>query len=178
MLLKNYTKNIFNSECNPSYQGVHCIAKLDQDISEALPYLNASLGGFEYLNDPPAVTFKVHGKLITVQSDQIAVNALKDEAEAEKILSWMQREINDAWENRDNIEPRRIGAPKPKLIEVLKRLPKTNCKECGFATCMVFAAKATEGVCTADDCPQLENEDKDKLKAYMKPFQLEEYYSM
>ena len=53
---------------------------LDQDISPALPYLNAVLGGFEYIKDPPSVTFRIQGKLLTVHGDKIAVNALQDEA--------------------------------------------------------------------------------------------------
>ena len=43
MLLKGYQKEIFRPKCNPSFQSVHCIAHLDQDIGEALPYLNATL---------------------------------------------------------------------------------------------------------------------------------------
>jgi len=35
------------------------------------------LGGFEYLSDPLAVTFRVQGKLITVHGKKIAVNALQ-----------------------------------------------------------------------------------------------------
>ena len=120
MLLKSYKKEIFRPECNPSFQSLHCIAHLEQDVSEALPYLNATLGGFEYLKDPPAVTFRVHGKIITVHSRDIAVNALKDEEEADKILEWLKREINEAWEKRNEIEPRYEGAPKPKVLEILK----------------------------------------------------------
>ena len=86
MLLKGYTKEISRPECNPSFQSLHCIAHLDQDIREALPYLNSVLGGFEYFKDPPAVTFRTRGKIITVHPREIAVNALKDEEEADKIL--------------------------------------------------------------------------------------------
>ena len=84
---------------------MHCIAELDEDVSDALPYLNVVLGGFEYIVDPPSVTFKAYGKLITVYGRRIAVNALKDEAEAETILTWLKKEINEAWENREWIEP-------------------------------------------------------------------------
>ena len=99
------------------------------------------------------MTFRIHGKIITVHPREIAVNALKDEAEAEKILQWLQREINEAWQKRDHIEPSYEGAPKPKLLEVLKLLPKTNCSECGQPTCMVFASLVSQGVKTAEDCP-------------------------
>lgn len=45
---------------------------------------------------------------------KIAINALKDKAEADKILEWLKRKINDAWDKRDEIEPRYEGMPKPK----------------------------------------------------------------
>lgn len=170
MLLKSYSKEISRPACNPGFESVHCIARLDQDISAALPYLNAVLGGFEYLENPPAVTFRAQGKLITVQGRQIAVNALKDENEADKILQWLKREINAAWENRDSIEPSYEGAPKPKLIEILKLLPKTNCKECGGPTCMVFAARMAEGVKGPEDCPSVGAENKQRLEEYMRQF--------
>ena len=173
MLLKSYRKEISRPECNPSFQSLHCIAYLDQDIGEVLPYLNAVLGGFEYLKDPPAVTFRIHGKLITVHSDKIAINALKNEEEADKILQWLIREINETWEKRDQITPSYEGAPKPKVFEILKRLPKTNCRQCGFPTCTVFAAKVAEGAKGPEDCPALDEEAKKALLEYMSQFRLD-----
>ncbi len=102
MLLINYSKEIFRPECNPGFESLHCIAHLDQDISEVLPYLNAVLGGFDYLKDPPAVIFRSQGKLITVHGNKIAINALRDEAEADKILGIAQdatqQEVKQAYE--------------------------------------------------------------------------------
>jgi ArsR family metal-binding transcriptional regulator len=151
---------------------VQCYAHLEQDVGTALPYLNANLGGFEYIVDPPSVTFKAQGKLITVHGHKIAVNALKDEAEAQKIIEWLKREINEAWENREEIEPVFEGQQKPKLIEILKLLPRTNCKECGLPTCMVFADRLAEGAKSSDDCPLLEGYGKKALNEYMAEFTL------
>ncbi len=173
MLLQSYRLEIFNNECMPGAMTVQCFAHLDQDVSAALPYLNSTLGGFEYVSDPPAVTFRPQGKLITVHGRKIAVNALKDEAEAKTIIEWLKREINDAWENREEIEPVFQGRQKPKLIEILKLLPKTNCGECSAPTCMVFASMVVEGAKGAEDCPPLENSAKQKLNAYMAKFSLE-----
>ena len=170
MLLISYRKEIFRPECNPSFQSLHCIAHLDQDITEALPYLNATLGGFEYLKNPPAVTFRIQGKILTVHPREIAVNALRDEEEADKILEWLKREINDAWENRDKITPSYEGAPKPKILEILKLLPKTNCRECGQPTCMVFATLAAQGVKDAEDCSALTEDNKRLLQTYLARF--------
>ncbi|CAB1062672.1 Fe-S cluster domain protein [Olavius sp. associated proteobacterium Delta 1] len=173
MLLKSYSKKIFRPECNPGFESVHCIAHLDQYISEVLPYLNAVLGGFDYLKDPPAVIFRSQGKLITVHGDKIAINALRDEAEADKILEWLKREVNDAWANRESIVPCYDGAPKPKVIEILKLLPRTNCRECGEPTCMVFAARMAEGLKGLKDCPPLGAENKLRLEEYMSQFKFE-----
>jgi ArsR family metal-binding transcriptional regulator len=173
VLLKTYTKEIFRPECNPRFESLHCVAHLDQDISGVLPYLNAVLGGFEYLKDPPTVTFKVYGKLITVQPRQIAVNALRDEEEADKILEWLKREINDAWERREEITPSYEGAPKPRVLEILKLLPRTNCHECGQPTCMVFAAKIAEGAKGPEDCTPLKEDMRVKLEKYMSDFRFD-----
>lgn len=173
MLLENYRLEIFNSACDPDAMSVHCHAHLDQDVGQALPYLNTVLGGFTFIQDPPSVTFKAHGKLITVHGRKIAVNALKDEAEARKIVEWLKREINEAWENRDQITPSYQGSPRPQLIEILKLLPKTNCRKCGLPTCMVFAAQAVDGVRGAGDCPDLTDVNATKLSEYLDRFHFE-----
>ena len=173
MLLKGYTKEIFRPECNPGFESVLCIAHLNQDVSEVLPYLNTVLGGYEYIKNPPAVIFRSQGKLITVHGNKIALNALRDEAEANKILEWLRREINDAWENRDDIDPCYEGTPKPKVIEILKLLPKSNCKECGDPTCMVFATRMAEGVKGPEDCPPLGAVNKQRLEVYMSQYEFD-----
>jgi ArsR family metal-binding transcriptional regulator len=170
VLLEGYTKRIFRAECNPQFESLHCIARLDQDVSAALPYLNAVLGGFEYLKDPPAVIFRSRGRLITVHGREIAINALQDEEEADKILEWLKREINQAWEKRAEITPSTEGAPKPQVLEILKLLPRTNCRKCGEPTCMVFAARAAEGVKGAADCPPLAAEAWQRLEEYLGRF--------
>ena len=175
MLLETYTKKIIRAECNPGFQAVHLIASLDQDVGQALPYLNAALGGFEYFKNPPGVTFKVNGRLITVESRQIAVNALKDEAEADRILEWLKREINDAWENRHTITPSEAGMPKPNMVALLKHLPKENCRECGAPTCMVFALRLMEGAKSVKDCPRLAPAAQQQLESYLDGFHLEDW---
>ncbi|MFH0788604.1 MAG: (Fe-S)-binding protein [Pseudomonadota bacterium] len=173
MLLNSYSKEIFRPECNPGFQSLHCIARLDQDIREVLPYLNTVLGGDEYYQDPPAVTFRPQGKLITVHPDKIAINALRDEQEADRILEWLKREINETWEKRAIIKPSYESLPRPQVFEVLKMLPKTNCRECGQPTCMVFAVAVTEGVKGVEDCPPLNNESREKLQGYLNRFHLD-----
>lgn len=170
MLLKGYRKEIFRPECNNSFQSLHCIASLDEDIGDALPYLNAVLEGDSFIKEPPSVTFKVHGKLITLHAKKIAVNALRDEEEAERILEWFRKEINDAWQNRADITPKFTGKAKPHVLEIYKLLPGANCRECGQPACMMFASLATEGARSASDCPRLSEEGARALDAYLSKF--------
>ena len=59
------------------------------------------------------------------------------------------------------------------MIEILRLLPGTNCRECGQPTCMVFATRAMEGVKDAGDCPVITSGNKEKLQAYLAGFNFE-----
>jgi ArsR family metal-binding transcriptional regulator len=131
------------------------------------------MGGSTNTQDPPSVTFKVHGKLITVPSQKIATNALKDEEEAEKILRRLTQEINDTREKREQIKPSLPGISKAQVLEGLKLLPRNNCRQCGQNTCMVFSLLAADGVKGPKDCPGLSNPSRTKLQAYLEQFCLE-----
>ena len=170
MLLESYTLDVVNNHCMPGAQSVNCIARLDQDVGRAIPYLNAVIEGDQFTPDPPSVTFKTEGRLISVTERTITVNAVEDEAQGRKIIEWIKREINDAWEDRENIEPRYTKAERPQVVEVLKRLPKTNCKKCGAPTCMVFATWVVQGAKDETQCPELNEEGKRKLHGYLAQF--------
>ncbi len=174
MLLTGYAKRIMRAECNPHFEALHVIASLDEDISQVLPYLNTALGGSRYLKDPPEIMFQAHGKLIKVGGREIAVNALKDEDEADKILTWLKNEINQAWDDRENIEPSTKGAAQPQVMEILKLLPRTNCRDCGQPTCMVFAVQMAEGVRAGADCPGLGVSGAEQIDAYLGGFGIDQ----
>jgi len=170
MLLEGYTLEIFKSKCDSEAIGVHCFAHLDNDISEVLPYLNTVLGADLYTVEPPSLMLKNYGKLITIHARKIAVNALMNREEAQKIVEWLQREINDAWEKRNEIEPSTVSEKRPVLLNVLKLLPKSNCRECGEKTCMVFASRVIEGSMDQEGCPAMQQEETEKLRRYLSQF--------
>ena len=169
MLLKKYRKE-FCRPPNPEARHLRCVAYLDENISEVLPYLNTVLKGHQYIKKPPSLTLKFNGKLITLYAKEIGINIVKDKDEAEKILKWLKKEINDTWRGRKEIEPSFEVAKKPGILDILKRLPGTNCKECGQPTCMVFAVLVTEGRKCLDNCPQLDMQNRITLKSYLNQF--------
>jgi len=170
MLLSGYEKELFLPECNSSFQSLHCIARLHEDITDALPLLNAELGGHQYIKSPPSVTFRINGRLITLHPKKIAINALESAEQADRILEWLREQINDVWERRGEIEPSFDAPGTPKLIDILRLLPRTNCRRCGQPTCVVFATQIMEGGKGPEHCPALDQHQRLKLEEYLALF--------
>ncbi|HUK37792.1 MAG TPA: acetyl-CoA decarbonylase/synthase complex subunit gamma [Methanomicrobiales archaeon] len=56
-----------------------------------------------------------------------------------------------------------------KALDIYKMLPKKNCKECGFPTCLTFAMKLAAGKADADACPYLDDATKALLHGATRP---------
>jgi len=54
-------------------------------------------------------------------------------------------------------------------LEIYKLLPQTNCKECGFPTCLAFAMKLAAKQVELKQCPYVTEESKAKLEAASAP---------
>jgi acetyl-CoA decarbonylase/synthase complex subunit gamma len=54
-------------------------------------------------------------------------------------------------------------------IQIFKQLPKTNCKDCGYATCMAFALQVASGKASIEACPHLSSDVAAGLAAVTAP---------
>ncbi len=54
-------------------------------------------------------------------------------------------------------------------LEIYKQLPRTNCKDCGFPTCLAFAMKMAAGQVPLEKCPHVTAEAKAALEAASRP---------
>ncbi|MGI6308583.1 MAG: acetyl-CoA decarbonylase/synthase complex subunit gamma [Dethiobacteria bacterium] len=54
-------------------------------------------------------------------------------------------------------------------LEIFKHLPKTNCKECGFPTCLAFAMALANGKTSLDLCPDVSDQAKEALSSAAAP---------
>ena len=63
--------------------------------------------------------------------------------------------LNDLHDQKKDIKPNYNQIKQVPIIDILRILPKTNCKECGFPTCMAFAAALIKGKVTAQTCHSL-----------------------
>lgn len=54
-------------------------------------------------------------------------------------------------------------------LQIYKLLPRTNCKECGYPTCLAFAMKLAAKQAELSACPYVSEESKAKLEAASQP---------
>lgn len=163
---------IFRPKCDATKEVLHAIADLEADISLSLPYLNAELGGWDYDARNQVLLLKLSaGKWITLQPQQIAIRGCRDIAEAQAMVEWIKNQVNEIYERRECITPRYTGQAGLKVMEIMRLLPKTNCRACGYATCMAYAAALREGETALEHCPPLGEEkfqgNETKLREYL-----------
>jgi len=54
-------------------------------------------------------------------------------------------------------------------LDIYKLLPKTNCKDCGFATCLAFAMALAQKKVSLDKCPHVTLKAKEALESASQP---------
>ena len=148
MLLSRYHTR-FVRPPNPSAQHLRCFARPEGDLSEVLPYLNTRLQGHEFCPDPPSLTLKYRAKMITLTAHEIAINIVQDQTRRRRFWSGSagnQRHLGAAGRNCPSFE---VAAP-PRIFEIFKLLPHTNCRACGQPTCLVFAVQVSQGAQSLD----------------------------
>jgi ArsR family metal-binding transcriptional regulator len=167
--LHRYTKE-FVRPPHPEAKHLRCFARLDDDISEVLPYLHTALKGHQYFPDTPSLTLKYQDRLITLYPQEIHINIVKDAEEAEVILTWLHEAINHTWREKETIRPSWEATRTPPMLPILKLLPRTNCRQCGETTCLVFAQQVAAGEKYPADCPANDPVSQGKLEEYLQQF--------
>jgi hypothetical protein len=106
MLIENYDLEVTSPPCRPGAERFNAIARLMVDISQVLPYLDATWKGAIYDHGAHILTWRMGGRAVTVQPYEIAVSRLEDREEAATVIERLVGMINRTWERRDEIEPR------------------------------------------------------------------------
>ena len=158
MLIEDYELEIFTPPCDPGTERFASRAKLTVDISDLLPYLNATLQGARYFPEAKALTWKKGRHNIAFHAFEITTGNVEDRNLAEKESKELIRFINEIWERRSEITPSYTTQPRPTPMGIYKLLPHKNCRECGEPTCYSFALKLVVSQRKLSECPVLTNE--------------------
>jgi ArsR family metal-binding transcriptional regulator len=153
MLIGNYDLEVFTPPCEPGAERYAARARFAADISEVLPYLNATLHGAVYLPEALALTWKKGGHNVAFHAHEIATSNVEDREGAQKELKGLIDLVNRTWERRGEIPPNFETRPRPTSMAIYKLLPQTNCRDCGEPTCYTFALKLAAGQRGLEECP-------------------------
>lgn len=156
MLIEEYDLEVFTPPCEPGAERYAAKALLPVDISEALPYLNATLRGAIYHREAQALTWKKGGHNVAFHAREIATSNVADRDVAVEELDGLVELVNRTWERREAIEPSYETRQRPAPVAVYQLLPQTNCRQCGEPTCFTFALKLVAAQKTPADCPPLQ----------------------
>jgi len=131
---------------------IRFVAELSGDLGEVMPYLNAVMPQVSYSPRAQTVTYMEQHRMIVLYPRRITVAKADDIVDAWFCLERIRRQVNQTWEQRGRIEPCFETRKKPPALEILKRLPGTNCGLCGELTCMAFALRLWAGEVPVGAC--------------------------
>jgi ArsR family metal-binding transcriptional regulator len=154
-LIWGYELEMISPPCVPGAEHWSAQARLETDINEVLPYLNSRFPGAQYDVKARVLIMKMDGKKCAFRPGLISAAPVADREEADKILNGLCGLVNETWKDRGSIEPSYEQKSSPSVMDLYRRLPRTNCKKCGYATCMAFAADLREGKTDLSCCPEL-----------------------
>ena len=115
------------------------IGKPNRTLDEVLPYL-ATLPGIIAWN-PQALTLtfrRPHG-FMTLYADKVYITQVVDTAEGLELFEALKDAINAVWEKRAELVAVTTKKRAPRHLDIWELLPRSNCGQCGEATCLAFA---------------------------------------
>lgn len=163
-LIQSYDVELGEPACIPGAPTWLVKAHLYRDISEVLPYLNTKLEGAQYYAKAQALIWENQGRKYAFRPYEISIAPAEDREEAHQIVAEAVNKVNQIWQERSKITPSFTERKLPNVIDIYKLLPRTNCKECGYPTCMAYAADLREGKVGLDQCPLLSQQSYAKNK--------------
>jgi len=138
--------------CIADIARIRIIAHIHGDMTEVLPYLNAEMPGAFYNPNGPTLMFMDGYRMVVLYPHRISVAKADDVVDAWRTLEMIRLRVNRVWSRRSEIVPSNEMRRKPPALEIYKRLPGTNCRQCGEKTCMAFALRLWCGEVRPDDC--------------------------
>jgi len=143
-------------ECNHTSTLVTARVTVERDLSDLLPFLNATQEQARYYVKGKFLRFAYQGLVVVVEKDQVRICCFEEadqaRAGAEAVIAHLA-EIEAA---KDRITPDSTPYHPPTVMEIFKLLPRISaCGRCGHPSCMAFAAALCSGAAQPTACLDL-----------------------
>ena len=143
---------MFFGPCMADQERVRLTAHLTGDLTEVLPYINSTMPRACFNPGPGTLSFMDGARMVTLYSRRIAIGKADNLVDSWRTLEKIRLLLNRTWMQRQSITPLYAQRHKPPALEIYKRLPRTNCRECGEQTCMAFAVRLWQGEAALSEC--------------------------
>jgi len=134
---------------------VMMIFSFGEDLSFLFPYINAVAKEAELYEKPDLIRFVFNDAYCVLYPEKCIASPLKDRESAKQLREKIIEFLNDILERKNEIVPKfKVFQPIP-VTEIIKLLPGTNCKKCGYNTCLTFAAMLSKQKTHPGKCPHI-----------------------
>lgn len=140
---------------SPSFDGARIWTasfRLDTDVSHLFPYINAVIEDAVYYEGSECIHFSLEDYQCWLHPDIGGARFFEDNGQAREFVERLIAFLNDLDSKTDSIRPNHERFRPTSALEILKILPRTNCQECGFLTCMAFAVALSRGKTIPEQC--------------------------
>lgn len=127
--------------------------RLDKDVSELFPYINAKIKHARYHDKPLSIQFQINDRQFTLYPSEVLAAPFRHRDEAHRYANRLIDFLNQLYLEKDSLTPDYKRYQPVSVMDLFKLLPRTNCKECGYATCLAFAGALRTGEATPNQCP-------------------------
>ena len=129
--------------------------QLNTDIAPLFPYINAVAQRAQLFQNPPFIRFVFEEHLCGLHPQNGVASPFYNSGEAALFVERLLAFLNDIRLRLDEIVPKYKTFRRASVVDIIKLLPRNNCRECGFASCMAFAASVSQQEARPEWCPHL-----------------------
>jgi len=121
-------------------------------LAEIIPYLATLPGVIAYNPETLTLTFRRPRGFMTLYPEKVYITQVKDSEEGLELLAALVEAVNATWEHRAELVAVTATRRAPRWLDIWTLLPQTNCKQCGEATCVAFAAALLQQTRALAEC--------------------------
>ncbi len=125
------------------------------NIEFLFPYINAVAKKAQLYDNPSYIRFNFDHTLCVLYPDKGLASPFDDNEDARDFIIRLVAFLNDIYHRKNQITPRYKIFSQTDITQILKLLPQTNCNDCGFNTCMAFAAMLGKQQTIPGRCPHI-----------------------
>ena len=129
--------------------------QLSDHLSPLFPYINAVADHARFYERPVYIKFIFETRLCAFYAKEGAFTPIGDMAEALEFLPKLFDFIVDISRRSPGIVPSHKKFKPSSALDIYRLLPGSNCRICGYTTCMAFAAALSRQYTSIVNCPHL-----------------------